>query len=81
MKFHDRYAYEHPEAELPKGWVPGLIAEEVDDLGLGIFVPKDENGKVSGFDYERLWILLVPVVRKLKARVDELERLNNGNVA
>ena len=43
--------------------VGGLVAEEVEDAGLGMFVEYGENGRVEGLQYDRLWINLIPIVR------------------
>src|SRR5690625_4216998 len=53
--------------------IPGLIAEEVEEAGLGEFVTYDDKGNVDGVQYERLWTLLLPIVRDLKERIDEIE--------
>jgi hypothetical protein len=58
--------------------IPGLIAEDVVDAGLGQYViygHPDENGnrEVEGLMYDRLWTLLIPLVRELYERVQELE--------
>ena len=54
--------------------VPGVIAEELEELGLDQFVTYDEDGQTSGVLYDRLPLLLIPVVRDLH---DRLERLEN----
>lgn len=53
----------------------GLIAEDVEEAGLGQFVnygDPDEDGvrEVMGIQYDRLWTLLIPVVRDLKKTVE-----------
>src|SRR5690625_1235808 len=50
-----------------------LIAEDVVDAGLGMFVERDSNDEIQGIQYERLWTLLIPIVRDLKERIDEIE--------
>jgi phage minor structural protein len=59
--------------------VPGMIAEEVIEAGLGEYViygkpDKDGNREVEGLMYDRLWTLLVPIVKEQQARIEELER-------
>ncbi len=44
----------------------GLIAEEVKEAGLDIFVEYDENGEIAGVQYDRIWTLLIPIIRDLK---------------
>ncbi|WAA10845.1 phage tail protein [Fervidibacillus albus] len=56
----------------------GLIAEDLVEAGLEKFVeygPPDENGnrEVEGIAYDRLWVLLIPVIRELKQKVKNLE--------
>src|SRR5690625_708555 len=53
--------------------IAGLIAEDVVDAGLDIFVERDSNDEIQGIQYERLWTLLIPIVRDLKERIDEIE--------
>lgn len=52
----------------------GLVAEEVEEAGLGEFVHRNADGEIVALAYERLWLPLIPIVRKLRNRVDELER-------
>ena len=52
---------------------PGVVAEEVEDAGLAAFVTYNEDGQTSGVMYDRLPLLLIPVVRDLRARLDRLE--------
>lgn len=51
----------------------GLIAEDLDEAGLGSFVIYDDKGKPAGIHYERAWIALLPVVADLNARLTKLE--------
>lgn len=52
--------------------VPGLIAEEVQDAGLDAYCTF-MDGELAGIQYERLWTLLIPLVRDLRDRVTFLE--------
>lgn len=52
---------------------PGVVAEEVEDVGLEQFVTYDEDGQTSGVMYDRLPLLLIPVVRDLRDRITKLE--------
>ena len=51
----------------------GLIAEEVEEAGFGEFVLKNEEGEIIALAYDRMWVALLPVVRALRDRVDDLE--------
>lgn len=57
----------------------GLIAEDLIDAGLSRFVvfgEPNENGdrEVEGIMYDRLWITLIPIIRKQRDTIDDLER-------
>lgn len=55
----------------------GLVAEELDAVGLGDFVEYDEEDRPSAIRYDRLAVALVPVVQRQQAQIDELAaRLN-----
>ncbi|MFA1820547.1 hypothetical protein ACDX78_10250 [Virgibacillus oceani] len=41
--------------------IPGIVSEDVVDVGLGQFVEHDENGVVQSVMYDRLWTLLIPI--------------------
>jgi len=45
----------------------GAVAEELHDLGLGIFVDYDEQGRPDGIAYSRLGVALIPHVRAVRA--------------
>ncbi|MFS0749520.1 phage tail protein [Oceanobacillus sp. 1P07AA] len=56
----------------------GLIAEDLVDVGLDMFVQygePDENGhaEVEGIEYDRAWVLLIPLVKEQKSKIKELE--------
>ncbi len=51
----------------------GFIAEELDDLGLGEFVTRDEDGEADGIAYDRLVAAVIPVLRSLSERLNRLE--------
>lgn len=53
--------------------IPGLIAEDLVDAGLEDFVILGEDGEPEGIMYDRLAAALIPSVRRLRDRVDELE--------
>lgn len=54
-------------------WHAGLIAEEVDALGLQEFVSYDAEGRPDGVQYERVAVALLDIVKDLAARVVALE--------
>lgn len=51
----------------------GFIAEDADALGLFELVGYDKDGLPDYFAYEKLGIFLLPIVRKLKAEIDQLK--------
>lgn len=60
--------------------IGGLIAEEVEEAGLSTYVDYNEKGEINGVAYDRIWTLLIPIVRdhnntieKLNNKIDELE--------
>lgn len=54
----------------------GLIAEEVDALGLSPLVKYDSEGRPDGVSYELVGAMLAPHVKALEARVTALENAN-----
>jgi hypothetical protein len=54
--------------------VPGLIAEDVlAALGPEFIEFGADGTTVEGIMYDRVWILLIPIIRNLRARIHELE--------
>lgn len=53
--------------------VPGLVAEEVEEAGLTEYVTY-RDGQTSGVRYDRLWTLLIPIVKDLSARLEAAEQ-------
>ncbi|MEE6669657.1 hypothetical protein [Pediococcus acidilactici] len=51
----------------------GLIAEQLRDAGLGMFVEYNEDGEIEGIQYDRAWIPLLAVVRRLNNKINEYE--------
>lgn len=51
----------------------GLIAEELDDLGLVEFVEYDEEGRPDSVAYDRLSVALIEVVKEQEARLRAME--------
>lgn len=60
----------------------GLIAEDVEAVGLDEFVTRGKDDEIEGIEYDRLWIHLIPVIKKQMAEIEnlktELEVLKNG---
>lgn len=52
--------------------VVGLIAEDLDDAGLGFFCEYDEEGNPTGVDYSRLSVAALRLVQQTMDEVDEL---------
>ena len=53
--------------------IPGLVAEEVEAAGLGLFVGYDENDEVESVQYDRAWIMLIPIVRDQQKEISQLK--------
>lgn len=51
----------------------GVIAEELEDIGLGVFC-EYRDGVLTGVQYERLVVALLPVLRDQEARIAALEK-------
>lgn len=52
--------------------VVGLIAEDLDDAGLGFFCEYDGDGNPSGVDYSRLSVAALRLAQQAMSEVDEL---------
>lgn len=53
--------------------VVGLLAEDLDDAGLGFFVEYDRDGNPTGVDYPRLSIAALRLAQQAMDEVDELK--------
>lgn len=53
--------------------IGGLIAEEVEEAGLELYLDYSDEGEVQGVDYDRIWTLLIPIVREQQERIETLE--------
>ncbi|MEF7456974.1 hypothetical protein [Pediococcus pentosaceus] len=51
----------------------GLIAEQLRDAGLDMFITYGKNHEIEGIQYDRAWIPLLSVIRKLNDKVNEYE--------
>lgn len=64
----------------------GLIAEDLRGAGLDAFISTNyETGEIEGIEYDRLWVTLIPLLRKLvesdvlkDVRLNKIERLMEG---
>lgn len=54
-------------------WYVGFIAEEVDELGLGVFVDYDEEGQPDSIAYDRLSVALIELIKHQDKRLTDLE--------
>ena len=52
--------------------VVGLLAEDLDDAGLGFFCEYDGDGNPSGVDYSKLSVAVLRLAQKAMDEVDEL---------
>lgn len=52
----------------------GAIAEDLDEAGLGMLVSYTTDGEPESIMYDRIGATLIPVVRDLRDRVEELEK-------
>lgn len=64
--------------DLPEGMgglerIPGVVAEDMIDAGLDLFVHFDEAGDPMAVMYDRIGPALIPIIRRLRDRVDALE--------
>nr|DAF46763.1 MAG TPA: tail protein [Siphoviridae sp. ctj0M16] len=59
----------------------GMIAEDLDDAGLNMLVRKSPDGELSGINYDRIALALIPVIKNLKERIEALEngKQESGN--
>lgn len=60
------------EGILPLNRVPGLIAEDVHNAGLTDFVNYAEDGEIQSLSYDRLWVPLIPIVKKQRDQIADL---------
>jgi hypothetical protein len=72
------YTYKYDNNEIPEEmWGThsfGPIAEDIDSSGLGYFIQRDLDGKITSFKNEQKYpFLLIPIVRDLKLKIEEME--------
>ena len=51
----------------------GFIAEDLEDAGIPYLVQYDEEDLPSGVDYPKVAVALIPIIKRLKSKVDALE--------
>ncbi|MGK4094455.1 hypothetical protein AB0X79_08040 [Pediococcus pentosaceus] len=51
----------------------GLIAEQLRDAGLDMFIDYGKNHEIEGIQYDRAWVPLLSVIRRLNDKVNEYE--------
>lgn len=51
----------------------GLIAEDVESVGLSEYVDYNVDGGVESIQYDRLWVHLIPIIKEQQKRLEELE--------
>lgn len=51
----------------------GLIAEDVESVGLSEYVDYNAEGGVESIQYDRLWVHLIPIIKEQQKRLEELE--------
>ncbi|MDW4081636.1 phage tail spike protein [Staphylococcus saprophyticus] len=51
----------------------GLIAEDVENVGLSEYVDYNTEGGVESIQYDRLWVHLIPIIKEQQKRLEELE--------
>ena len=57
-----------------RGRYYGVIAEDVEDLGLSEYTTKNEDGELESVQYDRLWTLLLPVIREQESEIRNLKQ-------
>lgn len=52
----------------------GVIAEDVESIGLSEYTTKNKDGELESVQYDRLWTLLIPVVREQDTEIKNLKQ-------
>jgi hypothetical protein len=61
-----------PPTKDPGPLTAGFIAEELEEVGLDLFVTRDEQGRPEGVSYDRLTTALLLLVKKQQEQIDDL---------
>lgn len=52
----------------------GLIAEDLEKAGLDPYISKnEETGEIVGIEYDRLWTVLIPVIKQQREEIEKLK--------
>ena len=51
----------------------GLIAEQLRDAGLDMFISYGKNHEIEGIQYDRAWLPLLPKMRQMNDKINEYE--------
>ncbi|MBB1099962.1 hypothetical protein H5R88_07610 [Limosilactobacillus sp. WF-MT5-A] len=71
--------YQKGERHIKPNKYFGMIAEDLADAGLDLFVSRNpQTHEIEGIQYERIAPALIPVIRKLKKKVQQLEEQLNA---
>lgn len=57
----------------------GAIAEQLQEIGLDLLLEFNSEGEPSGIKYNKIGVVLIPYVKELYDRIEQLERQLNGN--
>lgn len=57
-----------------RGRYYGVIAEDVEALGLSEYTTKNEDGELESVQYDRLWTLLLPIVKEQESEIKNLKQ-------
>ena len=52
----------------------GVIAEDVESIGLSEYTTKNKDGELESVQYDRLWTLLIPVVKEQETEIKNLKQ-------
>lgn len=63
------------DEHLPISRAYGLIAEDLEEAGLDMYCTYNSKGEVEGIQYDRLWTVLIPIIKEQQSRIDKLEKL------
>ena len=52
----------------------GVIAEDVEDLGLSEYTTRNDNDELESVQYDRLWTLLIPILKQHDIEINGLKQ-------
>ena len=50
-----------------------MIAEDLRDAGLDMFIEYGKNHTIEGIEYDRAWLPLLPKIRQMNDKINEYE--------